>query len=557
MLLSLHIENIAVIKELDIDFSNGFNVLTGETGAGKSIIIDSINLIMGARADKDIIRSGEAKAVVSAVFVQDDARVAELLDAYGLPCDSDEVMIYKELCTDGKTLTKINGRTASVSALREIAKYLVTIHGQHDNQSLLKSEAHILYLDAFAGLENLKNQYEQAYGQYVSLKGQLAKSQMDEQEKQRKIDLLQYQINDIDAAKLKEGEEEALTKTKKKIKDLDKINRCTSIVFKALCENEKGITAVSLIDKAIAALSAVSDRIEDSAQVIENLTEVNLSLTDIAHRVNAQTIELTGDPETMLTKIETRLALIEKLQKKYGTTIKDILEYRSNLQQQLDQISGAQDEIEKLKRSLSAAEGTAMQLAKTLSLKRAGAAKALEEKITAELAYLEMAKVRFKVDISDRQELGPEGFDQVEFLISTNVGEDLHPLSKIASGGELSRIMLGIKCILAAADRVELLIFDEVDTGISGRTSLKIGYKLKQLAQDFQVICVTHSAQIASVAQAHYRISKEEEAGRVVCRVQQLDFEGRVTEISRIIGGEAATPAVIATAEELLKQGQL
>ena len=198
-----------------------------------------------------------------------------------------------------------------------------------------------------------------------------------------------------------------------------------------------------------------------------------------------------------------------------------------------------------------------MQLAKTLSLKRAGAAKALEEKITAELAYLEMAKVRFKVDISDRQELGPEGFDQVEFLISTNVGEDLHPLSKIASGGELSRIMLGIKCILAAADRVELLIFDEVDTGISGRTSLKIGYKLKQLAQDFQVICVTHSAQIASVAQAHYRISKEEEAGRVVCRVQQLDFEGRVTEISRIIGGEAATPAVIATAEELLKQGQL
>lgn len=223
MLLSLHIENIAVIKELDIDFSNGFNVLTGETGAGKSIIIDSINLIMGARADKDIIRSGEAKAVVSAVFVQNDARVAELLDAYGLPCDSDEVMIYKELCTDGKTLTKINGRAASVSALREIAKYLVTIHGQHDNQSLLKSESHLLYLDAFAGLENLKNQYEQAYGQYVSLKGQLAKSQMDEQEKQRKIDLLQYQINDIDAAKLKEGEEEALTKTKKKIKDLDKI----------------------------------------------------------------------------------------------------------------------------------------------------------------------------------------------------------------------------------------------------------------------------------------------------------------------------------------------
>ncbi|MCI8331212.1 MAG: DNA repair protein RecN [Clostridiales bacterium] len=557
MLLALHIENIAVIKELDIDFSAGFNVLTGETGAGKSIIIDSINLIMGARADKEFIRAGEEKAIVSAVFVQNDQRVHEQLQAYGLPHDTDEVMIYKELCSDGRTMTKVNGRTVSVSALREIAKHLVTIHGQHDNQSLLKSETHILYLDAFAGLQAQKEEYKKAYEQYVAIKERIQKSRIDEQEKQRQIDLLRYQLTDIDAAKLKAGEEEALTETKKKIKDLDKINRSTAIVFKALYENDKGAAAVLLIDKAVAALTAIESHIDNSGELIEALTEIRATIEEIAYKVQAQTVSITGDPETMLTKIESRLAHIEKLQKKYGTTIEEVLAYRASLQQQLDDLLDAEEKNEALEKALCAAHDEAFRLAKALSLNRAKAAKTLQENIMNELAYLEMNKARFETAIHPKEELGPDGLDEVEFLIATNIGEGMHPLSKIASGGELSRIMLGIKCVLASADAVSLLIFDEIDTGISGRTSLKIGHKLKQLAKDYQVICVTHSAQIASVAQAHYLISKEEKEGRVYGQVKQLDEAGRTEEIARIIGGASITPAVLATAQELLKQGSL
>ncbi|MCI8590617.1 MAG: DNA repair protein RecN [Clostridiales bacterium] len=557
MLLSLHIENIAVIKELDIDFSSGFNVLTGETGAGKSIIIDSINLIMGARADKEFIRAGEEKAIVSAVFVQNDHRVLEQLQAYGLPHDTDEVMIYKELCSDGRTMTKINGRTVSVSALREIAKYLVTIHGQHDNQSLLKSETHILYLDAFAGLQTQKEEYQSAYTQYMALKDKINKSRIDEQEKQRQIDVIRYQLSDIDAAKLKVGEEEALIETKKKIKDLDKINRSTSIVYKALYENDKGVAAVLLIDKAEAALAAVKDHIEHSDELIDALTDIRASLEDIAYKVHAQAVSITGDPESMLTKIESRLAHIEKLQKKYGTTIAEILTYRESLQQRLDDLLGAEAQGEEMEKALLKIQNEAMRLAKSLSAQRAKAAKTLQEKIMDELAYLDMNKARFEAALRPKEALGPDGLDEVEFLIATNIGEGMHPLSKIASGGELSRIMLGIKCVLASTDAVSLLIFDEIDTGISGRTSLKIGHKLKQLANDYQVICVTHSAQIASVAHAHYLISKEEREGRMYGHVKQLDMAGRADEIARIIGGAAITPAVLATAKELLKQGSL
>ena len=557
MLIALHIENIAVIKELDIDFSSGFNVLTGETGAGKSIIIDSINLIMGARADKEFIRAGEEKAIVSAVFVQNNERVHERLQAYGLPHDTDEVMIYKELCSDGRTTTKINGRTVSVSALREIAKHLVTIHGQHDNQSLLKSETHIVYLDAFAGLQAQKAEYQIAYEQYTAIKDKMQKNRMDEQEKQRQIDVIRYQLSDIDAAKLKIGEEEALSETKKKIKDLDKINRSTAIVYKALYENDKGASAVLLIDKAAAALSAVKDHIENSEKMLESLTEIRAALEDMAYKVNAQTVSITGDPEAMLTKIESRLAHIEKLQKKYGATIADILAYRASLQQRLDDLLGQEAKSEEMEKALSAAHDEAMRLARSLSMNRAKAAKALQEKIMGELAYLEMNKARFEAALRSKEALGPDGLDEVEFLIATNIGEGMHPLSKIASGGELSRIMLGIKCVLASADAVSLLIFDEIDTGISGRTSLKIGHKLKQLAKDYQVICVTHSAQIASVAQAHYLISKEEKEGRMYGQVKQLDAAGRADEIARIIGGASITPAVLATAKELLKQGSL
>lgn len=550
MLISIHIENIAVIKSIDVDFSDGFNVLTGQTGAGKSIIIDSINLIMGARADRDLIRSGEERAFVSAVFSVGDA-VREYCAEIGIVCE-DELMISREVLNDGKSIAKVNGRSVSATILREIATRLVTIHGQHDNQDLLRPECHIDFLDGYCSDLCLLEEYSQAYKAYVDAKSALDSFIVDEKDKARRIDLIAYQLKDIDGAKLKIGEEEKLTETKKKLKNSEKINKNTSLVYRALYSNDKGVSACALIERAISAVEALQDVYPEAHNTAEKLEECRTLITDIAHSVDAVSVDITTDPEALLTKIESRLALIERLKSKYGTDVTQILEYANGLRQELEALENADERLAHLREDYQVKLNNAIKCGKKLTDFRREVAARLSSGICEQLDYLDMAKVRFCVDFSHCETPMPYGTDSVEFLISANAGEELHPLAKVASGGELSRVMLAMKCVFAEIDTVSLMIFDEIDAGISGKTSVKIGKKLRELSRNYQIMCVTHSAQIASLAKKHFLISKSESEGRVFCRVDTLDYEGRVAEISRIIGGEVITETILASARELL-----
>lgn len=550
MLSSIHIENIAVIKSIDVDFSHGFNVLTGQTGAGKSIIIDSINLILGARADKDLIRSGEDRAFVSAVFSCTEDVVSQCADL-GIPCEG-ELMVSRELLCDGKSMAKVNGRTVSATVLRDITSRLVTIHGQHDNQDLLRPEKHIDFLDEFAMCAEEKQAYSAAYERYIAAKNALDMFASDAKEKARKIELIAYQLKDIESAKLKNGEEEKLIETKKKLKNFERINKNTSVVYRALYENDKGVTACALIDRAITAIESISDTLSEAENTIAKLEECKSTLVDVAHIADSLTIGISADPDALLTKIESRLAQIDKLKLKYGTDIEEILAYRDSLREELDSLENAENHLADLQKEYDNCRKNAMEAGKRLSSARKDSARILEEKICDQLSYLDMTKVRFCVDFTPCVEPASHGTDNVEFLISANAGEEPHPLAKVASGGELSRVMLALKCVFAEIDTVSLIIFDEIDTGISGKTSMKIGKKLRELSASYQVMCVTHSAQIASLAGNHLLISKEEQDGRVYCQVERLDFDGRVSEISRIIGGEVITDTIIASAKELL-----
>ena len=550
MLSSIHIENIAVIKSIDLDFSKGFNVMTGQTGAGKSIIIDSLNLVLGARADKELIRSGENKAFVSAVFTVDD-EVNDILRELKIPT-SDEVMAFREIGIDGKSVSKINGRTVSASVLRQVISKLVTILGQHDSQDLLRPETHIDYVDSYANCYDILTQYKIAYDEYCRAKATLESHVIDDKEKARKKELLEYQINDINNAKLKPGEEEKLKETKVKLKNYEKINKSSSTVYKALYENEKGVSAYSLIDRAILAITSISEVLGDNDETVEKLEECKSLICDIAHQIDSLSIEISADPEELLTKIENRLAQIDKLRMKYGADIGEILSYRDALVSELDTLENSEQHLSSLRQTCNDCLDKVLSLGAKLTAQRKEASTLLERKICEQLSYLDMNRVRFCVKFTPLDEPCSNGVDNVEFLISANAGEELHPLAKVASGGELSRVMLALKCVFSETDGASLMVFDEIDTGISGKTSVKVGKKLRELSENYQVMCITHSAQIAALAESHMLISKKESAGRVYCQVDNLDYEGRVTEISRIIGGEVITEATTKTAKELL-----
>ncbi len=556
MLTSLHIENIAVIKSADVDFTRGFNVITGQTGAGKSMLIDSINLVMGGRAERDIIRTGENSATVDALFSDCSEACVDVMKNYGLPCDSGEVSIHKELYTDGKTVTKVNGRSVSVSALREICSHLVNIHGQHDNQTLLKPENHVDFLDSFADDTELFEKYRADFSAYCDACARLKECEIDDKEKLRRTEMLSFQINEIDSAKLKAGEETALEETKRKIKSYEKINKCVSVVYMALYENEKGITASTLIDKAQAAVSSLSDLLDDSDDILSKLIDIKEELALITEKVGALSHDIKGDPDELLTKIESRLALIDKLKRKYGESVEEILEYRDNLKREYDLLSESDNIAAELEKECDRLKSTAARSAISLSEVRAKAAQSLGKKISEELVYLDMPSAKFTVQINPSDDLTKNGCDEVEFFFSANTGEPMLPLARIASGGELARVMLAIKSVLTEKDEGMLLIFDEIDTGISGKTSLKIGKKLKELSRRAQVMCVTHSAQIASVANTHFLIYKSEKDNRTYCHVKALSGDERISEIARIIGGERITDTVRATAKELIEQAE-
>lgn len=553
MLKELSIENIAIVKKECIEFDNGFSVLTGETGAGKSIIIDSIGLIMGARFSKELIRSGEENARVSALFTELTDHEKDFLENAGFPAEDDGTFfIQRKISVSGASSAIVNGRTVTVSVLRTIGEFLINIHGQHASQALLEEENHILYLDAMANDSSLLSEYSKIYEEYSETKNKIEELKKKENEKERTIELLKYQLNDIDSVKPKKGEEEALEINKKKISDAEKISKYSTLVYRALYRNEKGLSASELISKASDAISVLSDIIPDAASYVETLRDFAYRIEDIAETIHKECDVGYKNPSEILDRIESRLNSISKLKRKYGSTVEDIIAYREKIASELKFLEHSEETITDLSNELEEIKDKLSEKAAKITEVRNIAAKELEEKIVSELRFLEMEKVRFKISVTPLKEFSANGNDAVSFLVSANPGEPLLPLSKIASGGELSRTMLALKCALADNERTPTLIFDEIDTGISGKTSHKIGIKLSDCAKSCQVICVTHSPQIAAVAKSHFMVSKREIGGRTESDVKKLSYDERIHEIARIIGGATINAQTIAAAKDLV-----
>lgn len=553
MLKELSIENIAIVKKECIEFDNGFSVLTGETGAGKSIIIDSIGLIMGARFSKELIRSGEENARVSALFTELTDHEKDFLENAGFPAEDDGTFfIQRKISVSGASSAIVNGRTVTVSVLRTIGEFLINIHGQHASQALLEEENHILYLDAMANDSSLLSEYSKIYEEYSETKNKIEELKKKENEKERTIELLKYQLNDIDSVKPKKGEEEALEINKKKIADAEKISKYSTLVYRALYRNEKGLSASELISKAYDAISVLSDIIPDASSYVETLRDFAYRIEDIAETIHKECDVGYKNPSEILDRIESRLNSISKLKRKYGSTVEDIIAYREKIATELKFLEHSEETITDLSNDLKEIKDRLSEKAAKITEVRNIAAKDLEERIVSELRFLEMEKVRFKISVTPLKEFSANGNDAVSFLVSANPGEPLLPLSKIASGGELSRTMLALKCALADNERTPTLIFDEIDTGISGKTSHKIGVKLSDCAKICQVICVTHSPQIAAVAKSHFMVSKREIGGRTESDVKKLSYDERIHEIARIIGGATINSQTIAAAKDLV-----
>ena len=555
MIESLHIENIAVIKSLDLDFGEGLTVLSGETGAGKSIIMDSLGLLLGSRAEKELIRTGETRAEVSAVFSCLSQNTRELLSELGFSAEEDSIMLSRTL-TQSSSSARLNGRAIPLSVLREIAGALFNIHGQNDNQQLLDPKNHASLLDAYAGCVAEKEAYAEVYREVLHQRAEIDSLQKDAKEQNRLVEILRYQIADIDAAKLKAGEEEALAEMVKKLRSVEQITKCVTLVEKALKGGEKGKGAIYLTDRSADALIAISDALPEAEKLADRLSNIRYELEDIAECV-ADLDEFGGDDALeKLDRAEGRLSTIEKLKRKYGSSVEEILAFRADAAEKLDAMEHLEDRMIELREELEKMESRARSMANELSQKRRAAAKGLTEKIKETLAFLDMPKVRFEVGMKPTRDLTANGTDEIEFMIATNAGEPLMPMAKIASGGELARIMLSLKNVLNECDGVNTVIFDEIDTGISGKTSRKVGIKLKEIGRSAQVLCVTHSAQIASLATHHLYISKKEIGGRVQTELRELDEEGRVAEIARILGGIEVTEAQREAAKEMIAEGK-
>ena len=555
MLSSLHIENVAVIKNLDVDFERGFAALTGETGAGKSILIDSINMLTGGRAARELIRTGEAKATVSGVFSELGAGVLKKLSELGLEADEDSsIMLQRTLTSDGRSTVKLNGRTINASVHRELAEALINIHGQNDSQQFLRKESHVSLLDEFAEDEAELDSYREIYDEFCQVKKTLSELESGDKEKNRLLEIYRFQIGEIDAAKLKNGEEEALESECLKLRNLEKISKQTSFAYRILYSSDKSASVTYLLERAAASMTSITDVVPEAAELAARLESCRIEAEDVAMTISDLTGDIDGDPTVKLNKYEGRLDLIAKLKRKYGESVDEIMKFRAEISEKLDAIEQSDDRIAEYKEKLRSLADELSLRAKKLHDKRCAAAKILTDRISDVLVFLDMPKVRFEVGI-ENCEPRKNGFDDVEFLVATNAGEPLKPMIRIASGGELSRIMLAMKSVLADKDSVDTLIFDEIDTGISGKTSRKVGIKLKSIARDLQVICVTHSAQIASLADKHYFINKTEENDRAYTSLTLLSDEERVEEIARILGGIEVTDTQRSAAREMIKEG--
>ena len=548
MLSLLHIENIAVIECADISFDAGFNVLTGETGAGKSIVIDAISAILGERAYRDMIRTGTEKASVRGVFT--DVPEFPWFEENGVPYDS-EVVIHREVYLDGKNVCRVNGTLVSVSILRKLGIQLINIHGQHDSASLFDENNHLILLDAFSENAQLRNTYLSRYETVCDLRRQIQKMDMDESEKLRRMETLRYQIDEISKAKLEPEEDTQLEQRRKILQNAEKLSDGINAAVACLYGDDDSDGAASLLAEAERELTRLSRYTDAFASLQAKVTDLMYQVQDAAEEIRDARDDLSYSADE-LEQIESRLDIIHRLRRKYGATCQDILDYLDNAIQELDAIEVADDTIERLKKKLKSAEKEAMDCALQLRQDRMAAAERLSTRILTELSQLDMPKVQFSCSFTE-MELTANGADTVAFYMSANAGEALKPLSKVASGGELARIMLAMKNVLAEKDAVATLIFDEVDTGVSGRAAQKVAEKLRSVAANKQVLCVTHLPQLAALASTHLLIDKQERDGRTYTTVTPLDLEGRKRELARIIGGASITETTLKSAEEMLK----
>ena len=548
MLSLLHIENIAVIECSDISFDKGFNILTGETGAGKSIVIDAISAILGERAYRDMIRTGANKASVRAVFT--DVPELAWFGENGVEYDP-ETIIQREIYLDGKNVCRVNGSLVTVSILRKLGIQLINIHGQHDSASLFDEENHLRFLDDFAGNGSLRESYTAAYEEVAALRREIDRMTMDEGEKLRRMETLHYQIEEISKAELQAGEDDVLEERRKLLQNAEKISDGMDVAVECLYGGEDTDGAASLLAQAERELARLSRFTDSFAAIQEKVADLMYQVQDVAEEVRDARDDLAYSADE-LEKIESRLDVIHRLRRKYGATCADILEYLETAKQELDQIEFADDHLERLKTKLRKAEKKAWDEALALRDNRKAVAKELSARILTELAQLDMPRVQFSCEFTEL-ELTAGGADAVAFYMSANAGEALKPMSKVASGGELARIMLAMKNVLAEKDLVATLIFDEVDTGVSGRAAQKVAEKLRSVAKHKQVLCVTHLPQMAALANTHFLIAKEERSGRTYTTVTPLDHEGRKRELARIIGGANITETTLKSAEEMLK----
>ena len=548
MLSLLHIENIAVIEQADISFDKGFNILTGETGAGKSIVIDAISAILGERAYRDMIRTGEAKASVRAVFT--DVPQLSWFEENGVEYDC-ETVIQREIYLDGKNICRVNGALVSVSILRKLGVQLINIHGQHDSATLFDEGNHLTYLDAFAADAALIEAYAEKYAAVVQLQTQIRKMTMDEGEKLRRMETLRFQIEDISKAELQIGEDEELESRRKLLQNAEKLSDGVNTAVECLYGGDDSDGAASLLAEAERELARLSRFTDAFSQLHEKVADLMYQVQDAAEELRDARDDLSYSAGE-LDAIEARLDVIHKLRRKYGATCEEILAYFEQAKEELDRIEFADDHLEKLKKMLEKAEKEAWSAALELRKSRQEAAVRLSARILEELSQLDMPRVQFECAFTEL-ELTANGADGVAFYMSANAGEALKPMSKVASGGELARIMLAMKNVLAEKDEVSTLIFDEVDTGVSGRAAQKVAVKLRSVAQHKQVLCVTHLPQLAALADTHLLIAKEERAGRTYTTVTPLDIEGRKQELARIIGGANITETTLKSAEEMLR----
>ena len=552
MLELLHIENIAIIEAADIEFAPGFNALTGETGAGKSIVIDSLSAVLGQRTSRELIRTGAEKAFVSAAF---SGMAPELTEELGIQPEADgTLLLQREIQTDGKNVCRVNGRPVTVGQLRALGAQLLNIHGQHDGQQLLDEEQHIVYLDSFGRVESLAITYVEKYKDFTDIRRQIGALQMDEAEKARRVDTLQYQIEELRRAKLTPGEEEELTARRGMLRNAEKFLGAVAGADYALNGDDSGGGALSALRQAQDALGGVRHLDDAFGQLYERLGEAYSEVYDIAATVEDKRGELDVSPGE-LDRVESRMDLLYRLKKKYGATVEDMLDYQARCEAELAQIEDAGDTLVRLEQALSKAEKEARQAAQALSDARKAAAEQLTAQILTELQQLDMGKIRFAVNFAEKP-LDSDGIDTVRFLMSANVGEELRPIHKIASGGELARIMLAMKNVLSEQDHVGTMVFDEVDTGVSGRAAQKVAEKMARISRRKQVLCVTHLPQLAAMADTHFSVEKGERGGRTYTEVRRLDREQRRRELARLTGGSHVSQTMLDGAEELLAQAE-